>query len=100
MKRISLPLFVLLIILVSQPVLSQNRVFHLAFNDTADPGKDVSGNDHHGSLKDGAKLVVDGYSGGAVEFDGVGAHVEVMVDVPERNFTIGLWIKTNSTFSY
>ena len=90
-------LFVLFSIYVGQPVLSQDRFFHLPFDDTTDPGKDISGNGYHGVLKNGAKLVTDGYSGGSVEFDGIGAHVEVIVDVPERNFTIGLWIKTNAT---
>ena len=71
------------------------HVFNLSFDDKSNSGKEQSGNDNRGELKGGAKWTDKGHTGGAVEFDGTKAHVEVMVDVPEKNFTMGVWIKTD-----
>ena len=71
------------------------HVFNLSFDDKGNPGKDESGNGNKGELKGGAKWTDKGHTGGAVEFDGTKAHVEVVVDVPEKNFTMGVWIKTD-----
>ena len=71
------------------------HVFNLSFDDKGNPGKDESGNGNKGELKGGAVWTDQGHTGGAVEFDGTKAHVEVVVDVPEKNFTMGVWIKTD-----
>lgn len=71
------------------------HVFNLSFDDKSNSGKEQSGNGNRGELKGGAKWTDKGHTGGAVEFDGTKAHVEVMVDVPEKNFTMGVWIKTD-----
>ena len=71
------------------------HVFNLSFDDKSNSGKEQSGNGNRGELKGGAKWTDKGHTGGAVEFDGTKAHVEVMVDVPENNFTMGVWIKTD-----
>ena len=72
------------------------HVYNLTFNDQGNPGKDSSENGNNGELKGGAKWVANGYSGGGVQLDGNDGHVEVVVDVPEKNFTMGVWIKTDS----
>ena len=71
------------------------HVFNLSFDDKSNSGKEQSGNGNRGELKGGAKWTDKGHTGGAVEFDGTKAHVEVVVDVPEKNFTMGVWIKTD-----
>ena len=71
------------------------HVFNLSFDDKSNSGKEQSGNDNRGELKGGAKWTDKGHTGGAVEFDGTKAHVEVMVDVPEKNFTMEVQIKTD-----
>ena len=71
------------------------HIFNLSFDDKSNSGKEQSGNGNRGELKGGAKWTDKGHTGGAVEFDGTKAHVEVMVDVPEKNFTMGVWIKTD-----
>ena len=71
------------------------HVFNLSFDDKSDPGKDESDNGNKGELKGAAKWTDQGHTGGGVEFDGIDSHVEIVVDVPEKNFTMGVWIKTD-----
>ncbi|MAT74002.1 hypothetical protein CMK14_02455 [Candidatus Poribacteria bacterium] len=58
-------------------VSSLPHVFNLSSDDKGNPGKDQDTNGNKGELQDNAK-----------------AHMEVAVDVPEKNFTMGMWIKT------
>lgn len=55
---------------------------------------DVSGNGHDGELLDGAIRSKDGVIGGALEFDGVEAHVEIPHDdgLNLEAFTIEAWV--------
>jgi hypothetical protein len=57
--------------------------------------RDVSGNGHDGVLKDGAKWSREGKFGGAIEFDGVEACVEVPHDddLNLEAFSIEAWVK-------
>ncbi len=70
------------------------HVFSLTFDDGGNPGQDSSGNGNDATLNGGATWVAGGQSGGAIQFDGVDGYVEVEMDVPEFNFTMGLWIQT------
>ena len=72
------------------------HVFALSFDDQANPGKDMSGNGNDATLNGGAKWVAGGHSGGAIEFGDGNDFVEVEIDVPEKNFTMALWIKTDA----
>ena len=71
------------------------HVFNLSFDDKGNPGKDESENGNKGELKGATKWTDQGHTGGDVEFDGVDSHVEIVVDMPEKNFTMGVWIKTD-----
>ena len=83
-------------VVVQAKVTGLPHVYNLTFNDQGNPGKDSSENGNNGELKGGAKWIANGYSGGGVQLDGNDGHVEVVVDVPEKNFTMGVWIKTDS----
>jgi hypothetical protein len=74
-------------------------VFGLSFNKGFVSGNTVTdqgGKGNNATLNNGAKVVPNGKYGDAVEFDGVDDYVEVEMDVPEKNFTMALWIKTDS----
>ena len=74
-------------------------VFGLSFNEgfvSGDTVADQGGRGNNATLNNGAKVVPNGKYGNAVEFDGVDDYIEVEVDVPEKNFTMALWIKTDS----
>ena len=74
-------------------------VFGLSFNEEFVSGDTVTDQGERGNnatLNGGAKVVSNGKYGNAIEFDGVDDYVEVEVDVPEKNFTMALWIKTDS----
>ena len=59
--------------------------------------KDFSGNSNHGYAYNGPAFSSDAKVGTkAASFDGVNDYVQVMMDVPERNFTIDLWAKTDT----
>jgi hypothetical protein len=73
----------------------ENYVIHYTFDkDEEDEVTDSSGNDNHGALKNGVKIG-DGKFGAGAEFPGGSAHIETMVDVPEHNFTMALWMNTD-----
>lgn len=70
--------------------------FHLSFDDgNGETAEDVSGNGNDGVLN-GPEWTEDGRYGGALEFSGGNQYVEVEADVPEENFTMALWIKTDN----
>ena len=74
-------------------------VFGLSFNEgfvSGDTVTDQGGRGNNATLNNGAKVVPNGKYGNAIEFDGVDDYVEVEMDVPEENFTMALWIKTDS----
>ena len=54
----------------------------------------AQGND--GTLMNGPDRVADGKYGGAIEFPGGDAHIEVVLDVTEFDFTMALWIQTDN----
>ena len=63
---------------------------------------DSSGFDHHGTLR-GDPQWVDGYDGGALEFDGSGDYVNIdgykgilAADGVQHEFTVAAWIKTTA----
>jgi len=70
-------------------------VFNITFADQANPGKDVSGAGKDAVLSKTAKWVkVDGE--GAMECNGTDAYAAVVMDVPEKNFTMSVWVKTDA----
>ena len=71
------------------------HVFELNFEDSGNPGADSSGNGNDATVNGGASWTASGYDGGGIEFDGVDGYVEVEMDVPEFNFTMAMWIKTD-----
>jgi len=77
----------------------QPYVFSLSFDEgsvSGDTVTDIGGRGNNATLNGGAKVVSNGKYGNAIEFDGTDDYIEVEVDVPEKNFTMALWIKTDS----
>jgi len=74
--------------------LMEGLIAYWNFNDgSGDTALDSSGNGHDGTLN-GDPEWVDGYFGGALEFDGNGDEVNVPFDdalSPEETFTVCLW---------
>ena len=69
-------------------------VYHLTFDDgKGEEAEDESGNGNNGKLVN-AEWTKDGKFGGAVDLPGGNSYVEIVVDVPEENFTMAAWIKT------
>ncbi len=62
-----------------------------------DMAEDVSGNGHDGELLNGAKWSKEGKFGGAVEFDGIEAYIEIphADDLNLEAFTIEAWLNTS-----
>ncbi len=74
-----------------------NYVFHYSFDgNAADTVEDSGGKGNDGTLMNGAKRVADGKFNDAIEFAGGQAHVETVIDAPEFDFTMALWIKTDN----
>ncbi len=74
-------------------------VFGFSFNQgfvSGDTVTDQGGRGNNATLNGGAKVVPNGKYGSAIELDGVDDYIEVEMDVPEQNFTMALWIKTDS----
>ena len=64
------------------------------FDDKRDPGKDSSGYDNHGVLKNGVKWTKDGRFGGAMSFDGEDDYVDcgrAESCAGLDNFTVVVW---------
>jgi len=68
-------------------------VFELPFSDQGNPGKDVGGK-NNATLSKGANWVKDANFGGAMECNGTDGYAEVKIDIPEKNFTMGVWVNT------
>ena len=70
------------------------------FDSAANPGNDVSGNGHHGTMNNGAARVIDAGRGGVLELDGLDDHVSVpnmTGSAPE--LTICSWVNIASLAS-
>lgn len=71
-------------------------VYHLSFDDgDGEEAEDESGNGNNGTLVN-AEWTKDGKFGGAIEFPGGNSYVEIVVDVPEFDFTMAVWVKTDN----
>ena len=98
MKTITMTFALTLLVgLMTQPVFAQDVedgiVAYWAFNETSgETASDSSGNGHDGTLM-GNPQRVDGYFGGALEFDQVGDEVNVPyhADLNQETFTICAW---------
>ena len=75
-------------------------VLHLKFDEgSGKAAKDSSGKGNDGALQGSCKWV-KGKVGKALEFDGKGAYVDVMILSPidfDKSFTIMAWVKTTAT---
>ena len=70
--------------------------FVLGFDEgQGDVARDSSGDQNDGSVVN-AEWVTNGKFGGALEFNGTDSYVEVEADVPEADFTMSVWIKTEN----
>ena len=56
--------------------------------------KDIGKQGNHGKLMDGAKREAKGKFGSGIKFGAGNSYIETIVDVPENNFTMALWMKT------
>lgn len=75
----------------------ENFVFHYSFDKAAgDTVEDIGDKGNDGTLMNGAKRVANGKFNDAVEFDGGQAHIETVIDVPEFDFTMALWVQTDN----
>jgi hypothetical protein len=98
MKTITMTFALTLLVgLLVLPILAQaveeGLVAYWAFEETeGDTASDLSGNGHDGTLM-GNPQRVDGYFGGALEFDGDGDEVNVPFheDLNQETFTISAW---------
>ncbi len=98
MKTITMTFALTLLVgLLALPILAQaveeGLVAYWAFEETeGDTASDSSGNGHDGTLM-GNPQRVDGYFGGALEFDGDGDEVNVPFheDLNQETFTISAW---------
>ena len=57
---------------------------------------DWSGHGNHGVLRNEPQWVLDGYHGGALQFDGQNDYVSVLLDVSETEYAATLWFKTTN----
>ena len=74
-----------------------NFIFHYSFDGgSGDTVEDSGGLGNDGMLMDGASRVTKGKFNDAIEFDGGQAHIETVLDVPEFDFTMALWIQTDN----
>ncbi|HIO79845.1 TPA: LamG domain-containing protein [Candidatus Poribacteria bacterium] len=74
----------------------KNFVIHYSFDKgKGDEVKDISGESNHGELMNGAKREKKGKFGSGIGFGNGNSYIETIIDVPEFNFTMALWIKTS-----
>ncbi|MBL7186313.1 MAG: LamG domain-containing protein [Phycisphaerae bacterium] len=57
---------------------------------------DWSGHGNHGTLRNGPQWALDGYNGGATEFDGKDDYVSVMLDASETEYAAAMWFRTTN----
>ena len=75
---------------------TKNFLIYYKFDkDNGDKATDSSGNDNDGTMKNGVEIV-KGKFGKCAEFPGGTGHIETVIDVPENNFTMALWLKTDN----
>ena len=78
---------------------ASSLVLHLKFDEGAGKAaKDSSGKGNHGALKGTCKWA-DGKAGKALEFDGKGAYMDIMLMSPvdfDKSFTITAWVKSTT----
>ena len=75
----------------------KNYVIYYSFDkDSGNAVKDLSGKNNDGTLNNNVTLTNDGKFKKGIEFPGGNGYLETVVDVPEVNFTMALWIKTDS----
>ncbi len=102
MRGLSLIILTVVLLLVSvvvgQAEFKDNFVMHYSFDtDKGDVIQDSSGKKNDGKIFNGVKLVKgQAQFGQCAEFPGGSAYIETVIDVPEKNFTMALWIKTNA----
>jgi len=85
-------------VVVGHAQFKDNFVMHYTFDtDKADTIKDSSGKNNDGRMFNGVKIAKgQAQYGQCAEFPGGNAYIETVIDVPERNFTMALWINTST----
>ncbi|MBC8231234.1 LamG domain-containing protein [bacterium] len=70
--------------------------FYFTFDEgKGDEAKDIGPDKHVATLNNDAKWTKDGKIKGGIQFSG-NSYVEVVADVPEKDFTMALWINTKN----
>jgi len=102
MRTLALALWIMSLVVVLGTVGSaankfdKNFVIHYSFDKGKGDGvKDISGESNHGELMNGAKREKKGKFGSGIRFGNENSYIETVIDVPEFNFTMALWIKTS-----
>jgi len=71
--------------------------FYFTFDEgKGDEAKDIGPDKHVATLNNGAKWTKNGKIKGGIQFSG-NAYVEIVADVPEKDFTMALWINTKNS---
>ena len=79
-------IFSLCIFLVGLGISEAAIVGEWLFNDQGNPGQDTSGNGNDGALGGGAAWTAEGRMGGAIDFNGQDAFVEVPdAEIPDNS---------------
>ena len=102
MRTLALALWIMSLVVALGTVVSaankfdKNFVIHYSFDKgKGDEVKDISGESNHGELMNGAKREKKGKFGSGIRFGNENSYIETVIDVPEFNFTMALWIKTS-----
>ena len=75
------------------PGLQKNLMVYYSFDrDGGTRAVDTSGMDFHGVVQ-GAQYTEDGYSGGAMHFDGEDDVIQVTPELSLKAFTVAAWVK-------
>lgn len=76
--------------------LEKSHFIYLSFEEgKGDTTKDLGKNKSVVTMSKGVTWTKNGKFGNAVEFGGASDYVEVLADVPENDFTMKLWLKTD-----
>ena len=102
MRTLALTLWIMSLVIVFGKVGSaankfdKNFVIHYSFDKgNGNKVKDISGEGNDGELMNGAKREKKGKFGAGIKFGSGNSYIETVIDVPESNFTMALWIKTS-----